>query len=143
MSKKFYDYFKESMNAAGVPTPDEVTALFTSIGAATAALTVIKTAIQRLGASATAAELLTGSGVMLADEVLIALSAIPAAYYLGVLIGAVAYATGQVLRDATDSWTSNSNYQLMHNMTASGLPVNKDDMVRMLNANNQSVQSLA
>jgi hypothetical protein len=143
MSKKFYDYFKESMNAAGVPAPDEMTAMFGSITTATASLAVLKTAIQSLGASATAAELLTGTGVALASDVLLVLAAIPAAYYLGALIGAIAYATGQVLRDATDSWTSNSDYQLMHNMTASGLPVNKNDMVRMLNANNQNMQSLA
>lgn len=138
MSKKFYDYFKESMNAAGVPTPDEMTAVFASITSATAAIAVMKTAIQTLGASATAAELLTGSGIALAGDVLLVLGAIPAAYYLGAMIGAVAYATGQVLRDVTDGWTS-SDYRLMHTMTASGLPVNKSDMVKMLSANNQFV----
>lgn len=136
MSKSFYSYFKESMTAAGVPTPDELSAVFSSVTAATAMITVMKTAIEKLGATATAGELLTGSGVVLAGDVLLALSAIPAAYYLGALIGAVAYATGQVLRDATDSWTSNSNtHQLMHTMVASSLPVNKDDMVRMLSVN--------
>ena len=135
MSKSFYDYFKESMNAAGVPTPDELSAVFSSITAATTMITVMKTAIEKLGATATAGELLSGSGVVLAGDVLLALSAIPAAYYLGALIGAVAYATGQVLRDTTDSWTSNNSHQIMHTMVASGLPVNKNDMVRMLSVN--------
>jgi hypothetical protein len=128
MSRSFYSYFKESMNAAGVPCPDELAATFLSVGVATANIAAMTAAITKLGVTATVAELFTASGIALATDVVIVIGAMSAAYYLGALIGALAYASGQALRDLT----STNSFQQMHTMTAAGLHFTQKDMVQML-----------
>ena len=84
MSRSFYSYFKESMNAAGVPCPDEMAATFLTVGIATANISAMTTVLIKLGPSATVAELFTASGVVLVAEVAAVIGAMAAAYYLGV-----------------------------------------------------------
>lgn len=136
MSRSFYDYFKESMTAAGVPVPDELVASFSSAAVASASLNAIVAAVSKLGAGATIAEILfTATGVKLAADVALVLAAIPAAYYIGALIGAVAYATGQVLRDNVDRWTSSNPNQMMHRLAVAGVTVDDAAYRRIIGAN--------
>ena len=119
----FYDYFKESMDSLGLPAP---TSLFNTLQTATANISAMLATITKLGKSATIVEVIgTATGKALAVDVIAALAGVTAAFYVGACVGALAYASGQFLRD--NLWTSNdATWQIVHRANALGLPVNQD-----------------
>ncbi len=122
-SMSFYDYFKESMDSLGLPAP---TSLFNTLQTATANISAMLATITKLGKSATIVEVIgTATGKTLALDVIAALAGVTAAFYVGACVGALAYASGQFLRD--NLWTSNdATWQIVHRANALGLAVNQD-----------------
>lgn len=122
-SMGFYDYFKESMDSLGLPAP---TSLFNTLQTATANISAMLATITKLGKSATIVEVIgTSTGKVLALDVIAALAGVTAAFYVGACVGALAYASGQFLRD--NLWTSNDGtWQIVHRANALGLVVNQD-----------------
>ena len=122
-SMGFYDYFKESMDSLGLPAP---TSLFNTLQTATANISAMLATITKLGKSATIVEVIgTSTGKVLALDVIAALAGVTAAFYVGACVGALAYASGQFLRD--NLWTSNdATWQIVHRANALGLVVNQD-----------------
>ena len=122
-SMSFYDYFKESMDSLGLPAP---TSLFNTLQTATANISAMLATITKLGKSATIVEVIgTATGKALAVDVIAALAGVTAAFYVGACVGALAYASGQFLRD--NLWTSNdATWQIVHRANALGLVVNQD-----------------
>ena len=122
-SMSFYDYFKESMDSLGLPAP---TSLFNTLQTATANISAMLATITKLGKSATIVEVIgTATGKALAVDVIAALAGVTAAFYVGACVGALAYASGQFLRD--NLWTSNdATWQIVHRANALGLVINQD-----------------
>lgn len=122
-SMSFYDYFKESMDSLGLPAP---TSLFNTLQTATANISAMLATITKLGKSATIVEVIgTSTGKVLALDVIAALAGVTAAFYVGACVGALAYASGQFLRD--NLWTSNDGtWQIVHRANALGLVLNQD-----------------
>ena len=114
-SMSFYDYFKESMDSLGLPAP---TSLFNTLQTATANISAMLATITKLGKSATIVEVIgTATGKTLALDVIAALAGVTAAFYVGACVGALAYASGQFLRD--NLWTSNdATWQIVHRANA-------------------------
>jgi hypothetical protein len=139
MAKTFYEYFKESMESLGLPAPDS---LFGTLGSATGTIAAIEGAITRLGAGATAAEVLgTATGGALAADLTAALTGVSAAFYAGACVGALIYASMMsmeehvipIRRRVRELWSSNDAvWQVVHKANAMGIPVNSD-MLQDLN----------
>ena len=91
----FYRYFKENMDGLGLPAPES---LFGSLGAATGNASVILGAIEKFGTRVTVGEII-GAATKL--EVLGAIAACSAAYYVGAVIGSIAVATGRSIAGGT------------------------------------------
>lgn len=87
----FGRYFKENMNALGMPVPS---GMFETYAQATATAGTIVGTLHTLGAGATAAELF---GATVAAEKIMALAAIGAVAYVGAMVGSLAIATGRTL----------------------------------------------
>jgi hypothetical protein len=87
MGKSFGDYFEESMNSMGLPTP---TGLFGSATTAVATIKSIQGAIA-VGGDVTIAELI-GAGTL--SEGLAVAGGVLASFYVGACIGACIYAAG-------------------------------------------------
>ncbi|WAH58918.1 hypothetical protein LZ023_04920 [Pseudomonas silvicola] len=92
---KFYEYFKENMDALGLPAPES---LFGSLSAATATASTLLTQIDKFGKTVTVGELAT-AGTRL--EKLGVIAACSAAFYVGAVIGSIAVATGRALSGGT------------------------------------------
>ncbi|HKX30733.1 MAG TPA: hypothetical protein VJ302_23790 [Blastocatellia bacterium] len=91
----FYRYFKENMEALGLPAPDT---LFGTLEATVANTAVILTQIDKFGKAVTIGELI-GAGTKL--EALGVIAACSAAFYVGAVIGSIAVATGRSLAGGT------------------------------------------
>ena len=85
----FYDYFKENMEALGLPAP---VSLFATQTTASGVISSILTAISRLSKNATVAELV---GATTGLEKLMVVGAASASFYVGAAIGSFAIATGR------------------------------------------------
>ncbi|MET0267025.1 MAG: hypothetical protein ABW202_15585 [Duganella sp.] len=91
----FYRYFKENMEALGLPAPES---LFGTLQTTVATVTVLLTNIDKYGKTVTVGELL-GAGTRL--EKLSVAAALSAAFYAGACIGSLAVATGRTLAGGT------------------------------------------
>ncbi len=90
-NQSFYKYFKENMDAMGLPSPDS---LFSTIGTAVGTAATILKSIDALGKTATVGEMI---GATTGLEALGVVAALSAAYYAGAIIGSIAVATGRYL----------------------------------------------
>jgi hypothetical protein len=111
-SKTFSDYFKESMDSMGLPTPPTA---FTSLTTATATVNTIVGAAVKLGTTATLGELWISVGVVGAGgagaatalvELGVAAAGVTAAFYAGACVGALLFATQMSL--GLDPFASNA-----------------------------------
>lgn len=93
---KFYEYFKENMEALGLPVPPE--SLFGTQTLAVSTISTIVAYIDKFGTKVTVAEI-AGAGTKL--EWLATLGTLGAAYYAGAAIGSLAVATGRTLSGGT------------------------------------------
>lgn len=94
----FYRYFKENMEALGLPAPES---LFGSLQTALASAYAILAGIDKFGTKVTIGELI-GAGTRV--EQLAVVSGCLAAYYFGAVIGSIAVAAARSLgRDASVS----------------------------------------
>ncbi|WP_343730450.1 hypothetical protein [Duganella sp.] len=89
----FADYFKENMDALGLPTPSTI---FSSIGSAVSNAAAISNAIKTFGPNVTIQDLI-GAGTV--SEELSVAGALSASYYVGAVIGSTAVAIGRVISD--------------------------------------------
>ncbi|AZZ93498.1 hypothetical protein EUZ85_23350 [Hahella sp. KA22] len=90
-SGDFYKYFKENMNALGMPAPDS---LFGTYNAAIANASLILGTFKTLGSQATMAEII---GATTGLEALGVAAALGAAGYAGAVVGSIAVASGRSL----------------------------------------------
>lgn len=102
-STEFYKYFKENMEALGLPAPKGWFATKTS---AVSIAGGIATAIKTFGARVTMGELIkagvittwkTAGAAAATSEALLVLGGLSASFYLGAIIGSLAVATGKIL----------------------------------------------
>jgi len=113
--KTFYDHFRDSMRAAGIPDEAIPSSGFASATSATAAIVTWAEAAKLIGARATLGELIAvltaGSGVggvgaagvgVVAIGTVKAVAGILAAYWIGCVIGACLYAIQMTVFG--DSW---------------------------------------
>jgi hypothetical protein len=91
----FYKYFRENMDALGLPAPES---LFGNLQLALGSAGALVTLVDRLGKKVTVMELV-GAGVR--AEKLIVIGAMSASYYVGAVIGSIAVATGRSLAGGT------------------------------------------
>lgn len=91
----FYRYFKENMEALGLPAPES---LYGTLQAAVANAAVLMGQIDKFGRKVAVRELIV-AGTRL--EKLAVIGALSAAFYVGAVIGSIAVATGRVLGDGT------------------------------------------
>ena len=91
----FYKYFKENMDALGLPAPDS---LFGNAQLAIGTASTLVGLVERLGKKVTVMELI-GAGIR--SEKLIVIGAMSASYYVGAVIGSIAVATGRSLSGGT------------------------------------------
>jgi hypothetical protein len=89
--RTFYSYFKENMEAMGLPAPDT---LFGKLSLATATTSAIVGAVEKFGTAVTVKELV-GAGIL--SEKLLVIGACSAAFYAGACVGSLAVATGRTL----------------------------------------------
>jgi hypothetical protein len=92
---QFYEYFRENMQALGLPAPQQ---MFGTKEAAIAAAKAILSAIDKLGPKATVSELV---GATTRAEKLLVVGAMSGAYVAGAIIGSIAVATGRSLAGGT------------------------------------------
>lgn len=91
----FYRYFKENMDALGLPAPES---LYGTCQAAVANAAVLLGQLDKFGRKVTVRELIV-AGTRL--EQLAVIGALSAAFYVGAVIGSIAVATGRVLGNGT------------------------------------------
>jgi len=103
---KFYEYFKENMEALGLPAP---VSLFATQTTASGVISSILTAISRLSKNATVAELV---GATTGLEKLMVVGAASASFYVGAAIGSFAIATVVMLPAAYRYLTSCGKYTI-------------------------------
>jgi hypothetical protein len=87
----FYKYFKENMDALGLPAPES---LFGNAQLAIATASTFIGLVEKFGKKVTVAEMI-GAGIR--SEKLIVIGAMSASYYAGAVIGSIAVATGRSL----------------------------------------------
>jgi hypothetical protein len=85
----FHRYFKENMEALGLPAPDS---LFGTLQSSLTTVTVLLASIDKFGKTTTIADLI-GAGTRL--EKLGMIGTLSAAFYAGACIGSLAVATGR------------------------------------------------
>lgn len=88
---EFYKYFKENMDALGLPAPES---LFGHAQLALGAATALVGLLEKFGKRVTVREMI---GAGLRGEKLAVIGAMSAAYYVGAVIGSIAVATGRSL----------------------------------------------
>ncbi|GGY62971.1 hypothetical protein [Pseudoduganella albidiflava] len=91
----FYRYFKENMDALGLPAPES---LYGSFQTAVTNAGVLLGLLDKFGRKVTVRELI-GAGTRL--EKLVVVGALSGAFYVGAVIGSIAVATGRVLGNGT------------------------------------------
>lgn len=92
---EFYAYFKENMEALGLPAPETLFGtLESSVGRAAAIIAVI----EKMGPKVTISEVI-GAGTRL--EWLAVIGSMSAAFYVGAVIGSIAVATGRSISGGT------------------------------------------
>ena len=91
----FHRYFKENMEALGLPAPDS---LFGTLQSSLTTVTVLLASIDKFGKTATIADLI-GAGTRL--EKLGMIGTLSAAFYAGACIGSLAVATGRSMSGGT------------------------------------------
>lgn len=107
MAKDFYDYFKENMDALGLPAPQS---LFGTVTAAAATIGAMAKYVEKYGNRQTVIEMARalpggaaaagGGAVGVAaglGEVMFAIGSLAAAFYVGACIGSLAVAAGRSL----------------------------------------------
>lgn len=92
---EFYKYFKENMEALGLPAP---TSLFGTLQAAIATASTILSQIDKYGPRVTIRDLAKGATRL---EQLTYLGSVCAAFYVGAVIGSIAVATSRSLAGGT------------------------------------------
>jgi len=92
---KFYAYFKENMDALGLPAPD---ALFGTAQTAAGTAATLLGLIEKFGKKVTLGDII-GAGTRL--EQLAVIGGISASFYVGAVIGSIAVATGRTLSGGT------------------------------------------
>lgn len=92
---EFYKYFKENMDALGLPAPET---LFGSAQAAVANAMIFLSHIDKYGKAITVSELI-GAGTRL--EKLGITATLSASFYVGAIIGSIAVASGRTLAGGT------------------------------------------
>lgn len=92
---KFYEYFKENMEALGLPAPES---LYGNLATATATASTLLSQMDKFGKTVTVGEVI-GAGTRL--EQLGVVAALSAAFYVGAVIGSIAVATGRSLAGGT------------------------------------------
>ncbi|WP_417533575.1 hypothetical protein [Marinobacterium stanieri] len=108
-SGDFQKYFKENMNALGLPVPSE---LFSSFNTAVANAALMVEALKTLGPNATMAELVRATSGL---EKLKVTAALGASYYVGGVVGSISVATGRSLgcgQRLSDAFLFLSQYNL-------------------------------
>nr|WP_315256192.1 hypothetical protein [uncultured Duganella sp.] len=88
---EFYKYFKENMDALGLPAPES---LFGNAQLALSSAGTLVGLLERFGKRVTVREMI-GAGIR--GEKLATIAAMSAAYYVGAVIGSIAVATGRSL----------------------------------------------
>ena len=104
--KGFHDYFKQCMEDLSLPAPST---LFETIGATTATIATLNSAVETFGTSVTIGELI-GAGTL--GEGLAYVGHLTAAYYAGACVGCLATAAGKSLSGG--SGLGESIYDLIH-----------------------------
>lgn len=92
---QFYKYFKENMDALGLPAPES---LFGTLQSAVASAAAILSQIDKFGRAVTIRELLVAGSRL---EKLAIVGACSASFYVGAVIGSIAVATGRTLAGGT------------------------------------------
>lgn len=92
----FYKYFKENMEALGLPVPPET--LYGTVQLATGNAAIILAALDKFGTEVTVGELI-GAGTKL--EYLAVITACSAVFYCGALVGSIAVAIGRSMAGGT------------------------------------------
>ncbi len=92
---EFYKYFKENMEALGLPAPNS---LFGTLQTAIATASTILSQIDKYGPRVTIRDLAKGATRL---EQLTYLGSVCAAFYVGAVIGSIAVATGRSLAGGT------------------------------------------
>lgn len=95
MASDFYRYFKENMEALGLPAPET---LYGNLQLALANVTAMAKYVDQFGARVTVAEM-AKAGLRL--EQLATVGAVSASFYIGAVIGSIAVATGRTLSGGT------------------------------------------
>lgn len=91
----FYQYFKENMDALGLPAPES---LFGNVQLALGSASTLVGLLERFGKRVTVMEMI-GAGIR--GEKLAVIGAMSAAYYVGAVIGSIAIVTGRSLAGGT------------------------------------------
>jgi hypothetical protein len=96
----FYQYFRENMNAMGLPAPESA---FGTAGRAFDSVAAMAAAVKLFGANATVSEIVMTSPALsaLATDAAALGAAVTAAYYLGACIGSAAIASGRAIADGS------------------------------------------
>lgn len=97
---KFYEYFRENMEALGLPAPES---LYGNLMLALSSAQAILAQIEKHGRKVTVREIAV-AGTRL--EQLAFLATLGACFYVGAVIGSIAIATGRSLAGASRSRTS-------------------------------------
>ena len=91
----FYDYFRENMEALGLPAP---ATLYGNLTTALATAGTLVGLVEKFGTKVTVADV---AGAGFRSEQLLAVGAVAASFYTGAVIGSLAVATGRTLADST------------------------------------------
>jgi hypothetical protein len=92
---EFYKYFKENMDALGLPAPES---LFGNAQLAIGSAMTLVGLVEKFGKKVTVMDMI-GAGIK--GEKLLTIGAMSAAYYVGAVIGSIAVATGRSLAGGT------------------------------------------
>ncbi|MBV7538820.1 hypothetical protein KW842_23900 [Duganella sp. sic0402] len=92
---EFYKYFKENMDALGLPAPES---LYGNLQLALGSAMTLVGFIEKFGTKVTIREMI-GAGIR--GEKLLTIWAMSASYYVGAVIGSIAVATGRTLAGGT------------------------------------------
>jgi hypothetical protein len=104
----FYKYFKENMDALGLPAPDS---LFGNFQLALSSAVALVALIDKLGKKVTVMELI-GAGIR--AERLVVIGAMSASYYVGAVIGSIAVATARTFAGSRSISDILINAQMNH-----------------------------
>jgi len=104
----FYTYFKENMDALGLPAPES---LYGNVQLALGSASTLIALLERFGKKVTVMEMI-GAGIR--GEKLAVIGAMSASFYVGAVIGSIAAATGRSLASGTSIADVLLNAQMNH-----------------------------